>query len=154
MTKYDCTADLKLTVHFCGKWQKESKASLIWMLRRIKQKTFCQEFRLIRLSNRIQFNEAFFSSADCKYGRDNQPNDTVGSATRKRAGGDGGRIIEQAWECISLFSQAFEPIAQDICKSVIAVNEGWLQIRMQSRQAKTCDEQSGMSFAYHSGFTS
>jgi len=60
---YYCAADLKLTVHLCGTWQKESKASLIWMLRRIKHKTFCQEFRLIRLSNSIQFNEAFFFSA-------------------------------------------------------------------------------------------
>ncbi len=52
---------------------------------------------------------AGFFMAVCKYGRDNQPNDTNGSAARTSVGGNGGRILEPAREQVSMLGHAFNP---------------------------------------------
>jgi hypothetical protein len=105
---------------------------------RLSNRLSSQIFRLIDLPHSVLTSWALFISAVCKYGSGKQPNDTNRSATRTRTGGNGGRILEPVREYVRLLSQSFEPIAQDMCKSEIAINEGWLQLGTFLGK-RTCD---------------
>lgn len=68
-------------------------------------------FRLAGQINRTFFHSGFFTPIDAvyEYGRDNQPNDISGNATRTRTGGNRGLMIDRVREHFSLLSQAFNP---------------------------------------------
>lgn len=68
-------------------------------------------FRLAGQFNRISTNSGFFAPIDAvyEYGRDNQPNDISGNATRTRTGGNRGLMIDRVRGRFSLLSQAFNP---------------------------------------------
>jgi len=108
---------------------KVSQALLVKALGQVKQKPFSARIPLNLATKQRLVSKGFITSiaAVCKYGRDNQPNDASGSATRTRIGGNGGRVSEPVREQSSLLSQAFLPIAGGLCKSDIAISEGWLR---------------------------
>ena len=76
-----------------------------------KAKVVPTKFRLAGQINRVAFKAGFFTPIDAvyEYGRDNQPNDISGNATRTRTGGNRGLMIDRVREHFSLLSQAFNP---------------------------------------------
>lgn len=56
----------------------------------------------------------FFIAAVYEYGRDNQPNDIRGNATRTGAGGNGGLYHRASAGASSLLIQAFKPLFEDV----------------------------------------
>lgn len=91
----------------------------------------------------------FFVSAVCKYGRDNQPNDASGFATRTCAGGNGGLNHRASAGASSLFGRAFKHNCLMMCKSVIAdATDGSART-----YAERSSDPSGIGFAFRSRFT-
>ena len=87
-----------------------------------------------------------FSLVTLEYRRDNQPNDQSSKAIRMRTDSNGGRILEPVRERVSLLSQSFEPKFKTCVSLKLPVTKDGSDYGTFLGK-RTCDEQSGMSFA-------